>query len=429
MGIRSVYQINEDIRVSGCYIFGTGWHAKQTYIELLSQGIEVAGFADREVGETNKELYGLPVIDEEKLAKLNPHVIVASVSWKEICDRLSKSGLDNLYVDKSRYGDVEIIDSYLRTVGNHSFDKETLYILCPAGIGDTLYAAAFVEAIKKEMNCESVVLITKKAHTCIGKMFEAVDDTISSDNLVNKLEEFSIYTGTWNLKNYIYAHMKKNRCHTFLSEYYDNQDLNIVDYYRKVLLNLPETAELSKLPRKTNYVNKHVKKVILFPYAATAKMLPFTFWEDIAKNYISQGFDVYSNTKDLSEEAVLGTQIYSGHIEETIKFCDDSIVIAIRSGMCDVLAMSGARLFVLDTDPVFYNKWNLAELPGSRAVHIRCFDRDEKGIKKELYDCISKDMLKHVMRGIVYCPPLLKMQQPACSSSRLLVRGFPFPSS
>ncbi len=374
-------------------IFGTGMHARQTYVDLSAQGVRIDYFVDMEVSDSEASYMGLPLISEEKLKELNASVIIASTAWEDISERLTQQGITDLYVDLHRYGEVEVQDGYLCSVGKYSMERDTLYILCPAGIGDTLYAAAFARATKEYRSMEHVCLITKVSHACIGDFFEGVDEVIASSQLTEQLDLYSIATKTWYLKNYIYGHFKKNLCQTFDNEYTENKNLPILSYYKRLILRIPYKSrpdsfhcELRDIAKSqiAEMMGKNKQFAILMPYANTAKMLPVELWEKCADLLINDGYCVYTNVKDAAEQAIAGTLPLCEGIYDMAGICKQAeLTISVRNGMCDVLAMSKAPLIILDTDKDFYEKWNTKPL-NQNVVHVKCFETETEDIWQEV---------------------------------------------
>lgn len=397
--VNELYKLNPKLSTpkKKC-IFGTGMHARQTYVDLSAQGVKIDYFVDREVSGSKASYMGIPLISEEELKGLGASVVIASTAWEDISKRLIQQGITDLFVDLHRYGEVDVQDGYLCAVGKYGMKRDTLYILCPAGIGDTLYAAAFARAaMEYRGDMERVCLITKASHACIGDFFEGVDEVIASDQLAEQLDFYSIAAKTWYLKNYIYGHFKKNLCQTFDDEYRANKNLPILSYYKKIILRIPDESKLDsfhyefkdtdqrQIPKT---VGGNKRFVILMPYANTAKMLSMEFWEKCVDLFINDGYCVYTNVKDAAEQAISGTAPICENIYDMVGICKQAeLTISVRNGMCDVLAMSKAPLMILDTDKEFYEKWD-TKLLNPDAIHIRCFEAGPEDIWREvLYQC------------------------------------------
>lgn len=397
--IQELYQLNQALLSDKkkC-ILGTGMHASQTFVDLSVQGVTIDFFVDKSIKDSQASYLGLPLIREEDLKGLDVSVIIASTAWKEIADRLIRQGVTDLYVDLRRYGEVEVQDGYLCSVGKLGMRANTLYILCPAGVGDTLYVAAYAKAVKKvHPDMVRVCLITKENHACIADFFDGVDEVIASDLLARQLDLYSIATKTWYLKNYIYGHFKKNLCQTFDKEYTENNMLPILSYYKKNILKIPEDSALDSFSyrfKNSDGTGRTEKTgsdpfVILMPYANTARMLPLKLWEKLAAFFTEKGYRVYTNGKDDSERPIAGTVALCENIYHMVGICRESkLVISVRNGMCDVLAMSKTPLLILDTDQEFYEKWNTRQF-SKTSIHIRCFGRTQEEMEEDLFDYIK----------------------------------------
>lgn len=377
--VNELYKLNPKLSASKkkC-IFGTGMHAKQTYVDLSAQGVRIDCFVDREVSGSDASCMGIPLISEEELEGSDASVIIASTAWTDISGRLIRQGITDLYVDLRRYGEVDVQDDYLCSVGKYTMKRNTMYILCPAGIGDTLYIAAFAKAVKvchAEIN--KVCLITKESHACIGGLFEGVDEVIASDCLTEQMDLYSIATKTWYLKNYIYGHFKKNLCQTLDSEWYCDTDKNMISFYKRKILKIPKSAEPEKMILPDTGKDRAFQKekaVVLMPCAATVPLLSIDFWNELADRIRLQGYTVYTNVKDNTEAPIYGTHPLSESIADTAAICSHvHAVIALRSGMCDVLAMTSAPLIILNTDERCTLDWDVTVIRKKGIENLRCY--------------------------------------------------------
>ena len=109
--MKHLYVLNNQLDVKKrIVIFGTGYHAKDTYLELIKRGIKPDYFADRKPDVIGLKLYGIEIISEESLKDLECQIIVASTAWENIYNRLVRKGIgtERIYVDRNRYEDMEI---------------------------------------------------------------------------------------------------------------------------------------------------------------------------------------------------------------------------------------------------------------------------------------------------------------------------------
>lgn len=257
--------------------------------------------------------------------------------------------------------------------------QDTLYIVCPYGIGDTLYVASLAESFKKICSINKTCLIIKKNHSQIPDWFDAVNEKIVSDEIVNILNAFSIFSGTWQLKNYLYGHFRKNTDGSILSEYDSCEVKNMVYRYKKLVFHLPTECLLEEpkiVPDEmllakimTEYeIGEH--SIILMPYASSTPLIPDHFWKVITSFLTSLGYTIYTNVKGPEELPIQGTIGLYADLATMAAICENCrLVIAFRSGICDVLAFTETNLVVLNPTEYHLNEWNLKAVTDRKNIH------------------------------------------------------------
>lgn len=281
---------------------------------------------------------------------------------------------------------VQIRDGFLSGVGDVVFERDTTYICCPASIGDTLYTAAFVREYKAEKRGGRICLILKKSHRELGTLFPAVDEILVSDEIVEILDRYSMYTQTWRLKNYIYGHFKKSLRFVYDPEYGREDCRSILPRYRRLIMNLPDDAGMEDLALEKNGRERNVQQaekresdIVIMPYARTAAMLPDSFWEELVCRLKRAGRTVYTNIGGEKEKAISGTAPMAESLLDTARFCETcGAVIALRSGLCDLLGFTQANLIVINTSEELSVEWNLNDVFGREGIqNIDCFESTE----------------------------------------------------
>lgn len=276
---------------------------------------------------------------------------------------------------------VLVQNGYICQISETLFDRDSLYICCPASIGDTLYTAAFVKAFK-EINqpIRRACLILKKSHRELGPLFPAVDEVLVSDEITEILDRYSLFTQTWKLKNYIYGHFKKSLRFEYDPEYNQEKCRAILPRYRRLIMELSEDAqpESMNLPvRSASLENWKIKerKVILMPYAKTAEMLQENFWKELARRLKRKGYSVYTNIGSEKEKAIQGTRPLTKSLLETACFCEGcAAVISLRSGLCDLLGFTETKLVVINTSEELFREWNLNDVFTRDGIYnINCY--------------------------------------------------------
>jgi len=283
----------------------------------------------------------------------------------------------------SRVGEVVIKDNCLIQVGNHYFDTNKVYVCCPCSIGDTLFISAFAGEIRKQFLGKPLVYIMKEHQADIGKMFYEIDSVLISNELVSSLETISECERIWRLNNYFYGYFKKTPVDCLYNEYYSDESLNMIQRYERYVLrkkNDVKRAEMLVPDEAGNKLDDAINKktVILFPYAETVKQLPLLFWEKLTRHLHSMGYDVWTNVKDEQEEVVRGTRRLSESIGVTACIAQKAFIcISVRSGICDLLSMTSARLVVLNTEEFFYKIWNVNAITNRDGIYnLCCFDEE-----------------------------------------------------
>lgn len=277
---------------------------------------------------------------------------------------------------------VRIENGFIVRVGDVVLRQDTMYVCCPASIGDTLYVAAFVQAYKMERdNLQRVCLIVKKSHREVGILFSAVDETIISDQIVETLNHYSMYTQTWRLGNYMYGHFKKSLRFEYDPEYNREDCRWIIPRYGKLILNITKEAspEGIRLDWHTAYMEKRNFDIVIMPYAKTAVMLQNSFWEELVRRLHEKGYSVYTNVGGEKEKALPGTVAVAESLMNTAQFCEKcAAVISLRSGMCDLLGFMQVKLVVINTSRELADEWNLKDVFEREGIHnIECFGEAE----------------------------------------------------
>lgn len=273
---------------------------------------------------------------------------------------------------------VLVQDGYIQKIPGMKFARDVLYICCPASIGDTLYVAALAKARKEQdASVRKVCLILKAGHAELGKLFPGVDSRIVSDETVEILERYSLYTQTWKLCNYIYGHFKKTPRLEYYSEYHEAGCRSILPRYRRLIMNLTASARLEKINLLTKDIpwKDRNQNVILMPYAKTADMLPETFWTELAQRLKASGYSIYTNVGSEKEWVVKGTLPMNKSLLDTARICENcKAVVSLRSGLCDLLGFTETKLIVINTSEELFREWNLNDVFARDGIYnINCY--------------------------------------------------------
>ncbi len=291
--------------------------------------------------------------------------------------------------------EVEVSDGYL-SLKCIRLEKDVLFVLCPYGIGDTLYVAALIKSYKEyHKDNRRVCLIVKENHSVIAEWFTGIDEKIVSNELVELLNAYAVSTQTWQLKNFLYGHFKKDKdVWRLFPEYHEIAEKNMVSRYKQLVFQLPEEAMLEKISIQTD-VDKFTeeykidkKTVILMPAVVSAPPMPEVFWTTLAQILQKFGYHVLTNVKDEKEWVIPGTEPISESLDVISRLGEEALlVVSVRSGICDVLALTNTLLVVINTRKDQQEEWNLS------------YATDREGIVSLL--CEKPSEMMSVMKGIL----------------------------
>lgn len=223
--------------------------------------------------------------------------------------------------------------------------------ICPAAMGDTYFICGLVKAVLRVHGGKSVTVFVKPQQLFIPKLFSDIDRVIPIKKFFNTRllghEEFAKGKA-------FYAHCPSGESMSLLGV----KGVTLLDYYR-ALLRLPADAQFSKpLPpdqeeRKRAlgwFKSKSLpigKTAILAPEAFSSPVLSQSFWVKLSSQLCKKGWTPVTNTMDV-RKVIPGTMIF----DVPLQFLRASAelagrVIAVRSGLCDLLSATEASMTVL----------------------------------------------------------------------------------
>ena len=270
----------------------------------------------------------------------------------------------------------------------YPFREDTVYVLCPYGIGDTLYVLGFMKAYREKHQEKRLGFIVKESHKCILKWFSgtAGGEIVSSDLLVKMLNHFIVMNSLYKLDNLLYGHFHKDRNYNLLSEYFEIPEKKILPRYSKLIFGFEEDVQF-EYPRISRCDGISVdnggfsvdeKTVIFAPYAKSSIMLPIEFWEILAGTLQHLGMNVLTNVAD-GEVPIKNTRSLSLDLGQFTSVCSKArAVIAVRSGLCDAVAFTDVMLFVINMSDAHYYQWNLNDVVSRSGIFNYLCDSNEK---------------------------------------------------
>lgn len=275
-------------------------------------------------------------------------------------------------------------------------DRETLYIVCPYGIGDTVFVATFVKAYKQKYQRTSVKLIVKNYQKDLLSMFPSLNGGVASTWWAKSLEIAMklFHKNTW--FNFQYGHMVLDFGWPHPGMLIGMKGIQARDVYASTVMKLPVDAPLElpevqasqeDLQKLQALFSANVPSVLLMPYAKSLKMFDFSIWEHVARKLMDEGYAVFTNVGQ-GETAIAGTQPFNGGLREMLIIGNHINIscISIRSGLCDLLAFTKMKMLVLYEkghayyDPKNQNRLDGMELPNQ---HILCAEiKTDESVEK-----------------------------------------------
>jgi len=268
----------------------------------------------------------------------------------------SKSGV---VTDGLKKLDISPVIDELIFKSRYPVAEDELCLICPWGIGDTIFVAGLVNAIKQKYGIKKVALLIKPGHYDVVKAFDGIDRVDFLDEEITYMERnsnaFVVKSQSLSSGNYFFAHFEYNTL-AWLTGYRDN---TMFDSY-KLLFNLHPLVTLQKphlnIPggvehsRKLFDENKlTVNRTVLLSIGANSiESFPTQFWINVCKILSEQKFTLVINAPDMPAEF----EEYAICLDIPLKYLPAfaeraGYVIALRSGICDYLSFVDINLTVL----------------------------------------------------------------------------------
>lgn len=286
----------------------------------------------------------------------------------------------------------------------------TEIFVCPMHIGDTVLMTAFAEDYKRQKGIGKLIAVSHTVPPETLEMFPGVDAAILLDtDQMEALQFFMTVHGLryangirfayhWNLlqiENATPKYMVVLKDRALLSDLI-RQILDLDGQAKMRCMRIPMDAE-----RKTELREKYGKSVMLMPGTLTEKKLPVSFWENLAKRLQEKGYGVFTNYNGKPcETLVEGTTPLSSSLKEMAEMADAfPLFVGVRSGACDLMALSGARMAIIFTGN-----------PGEDRIEMTEEDRpngwlgdiaDNPGIRHFMYRPETEERMTELICGML----------------------------
>jgi len=237
-------------------------------------------------------------------------------------------------------------------------EKDEVGVVCEYNLGETYLFCSLADSFKRQNDIEKIVLISqKKYHADICEMFSGNIDRcyVNSDLYLRPLRDFRV--------------IRKGAFY-YLYDYKNWNYNSLVERKTTNLEMLKVSAGISPEAKVQHCLHKEVDKimaqkifsqlglrrdrtVLLSPEAKTCSNLTEQFCHCICGKLSSKGYDVFLNvTNTVKMDSYTKTAFLP--LGVAAAFCDlCGHVIAVRSGFCDIISSSNAKLHIIYPDQTF----------------------------------------------------------------------------
>ncbi|MBM5782417.1 MAG: hypothetical protein FJ368_03235 [Pelagibacterales bacterium] len=243
--------------------------------------------------------------------------------------------------------------------------KDELAIVSMFHSGETYMIAAMIDSIRKKFGIEKPVVLvgSKNYHGQIAEMFP------------DQIKKYYQISGDIALCLQERRDIKKNEIFALYNEkiwkyFKARSDLKQLDYVKQIIFVEPETKLLNptiseevKLEAKRKFDELNLikgKTVFLSPEAISVKVLPNDFWQNLADQINAKGYKVFLNI--IGRENNIKNSV-SGFLtlQEAIAFVElCGNVVALRSGLCDIVISSNTKFQIIYPDEKSLEKYSFS---------------------------------------------------------------------
>jgi hypothetical protein len=277
----------------------------------------------------------------------------------------------------------------------HPLRNDEWGFICPGAMGDTYFICGLGESVLKVHGGKSITVFVKPQQLFIPKLFPDIGRVIPIK------KDFNTYLPRHDevaKGKVFYAHCPSGASISLLGV----KSVTLLDYYR-ALLQLPADAKFSRPlpPDREEHKTAHGwfksrglpigKTVILAPEANHSPVLPQSFWVKLSSQLHKKGWTPVTNTMDI-RKVVPGTTIF----DVPLQFLRASAeiagkVIAVRSGLCDLLSATQASMTVLYPKTRSFS-WRIFEAGSLQAMGL------SSGITElEVEDSNSNEIIEKIV--------------------------------
>lgn len=241
----------------------------------------------------------------------------------------------------------------------NKYRNDTLVWIYPH-IGDMFYSLLYISQFKQQKAIKSLRIIGNEKYGELYRYFEGIDSFVLLKE--KYVWRFSFYKSGYFARKLIYKSISNRHFITNDFEFMKkiitpNEGEGCLNYTKRVIYNLPTESRFNKPHFPKQYIEgyNYKRMVILSPYAQSVSLIDNNFFESIVCELVQKGFDVYTNVSRVEHE-IAGTKRLECSLLELYNIARNArAFIGLRSGLCDLIAMTNIPMYV------FFNGYPLGK--------------------------------------------------------------------
>lgn len=232
--------------------------------------------------------------------------------------------------------------------------NDTLIWIYPH-IGDMFYGLLYVSRFREEYNVRNIKLIGNKKYESMYRCFTGID---SFAMLPEKdVWRFAYSSCGYFTKKLIYEYIRNNKFYTndfrFMEKLFDpKENEGCLNYTKRVVYRLQSESQFIKPNIPERYIEgfDYDKMIIISPYAKSIKSIDTDFFDILVRELLKKGYDVYTNVSG-EEKEIYGTKRLDCNLFDLYNYARLAKgFIGLRSGVCDLIAMTNIPMYILFND-------------------------------------------------------------------------------
>lgn len=408
-------------------IFGSNESAEKMMDYLAIKNVTVNGIVDNDARKDGTSLYGVPVMLPDNCLipkKDNCVILIASRYYPEMVMQLEAMGYqekkeifkaaeysthNSSSLTEEKFEErIQIVkrgEELFRKVFEREPGTEKIFVCPPAELGATYVGMAYIRQYTELHRISKFHLIIRNgAYAKLAYLFGFENDvtTLQKDEMEAFLQ-FAVFTDMAGDKILIMNHRHPYTCR--LGEIGNYKGIHFIDHFQYSIFRFgkPIKPEIPYIHRDNKeaeeyveelFINNQLKRgktVILMPYANTAPKIDLNFWEKLAERLRKEGYIVCTNSSGEAEPSINGTIPLFYDLRYALEVTEKAgYMIALRSGMCDVLSSAKAKKIIIYPNRIYG--------PGS---FMEFYHLGRLGLSDDAVELLWKDDWNDILENVI----------------------------